>query len=157
MQSVLQAKIFGGHMPTDIDVEKLNQEFGVPTEGQKLLYSDLEKCLGTSKSTSRFRSVLSAWRRLLDKKHNLLLKAIPNIGFEVMTPTMRVSHCSGGFSRGLRRIYKSALDAARTRRDGLPVDEVRVLDHVQNTGASLRLAAQAAARQLKYMEDSDKV
>ena len=143
-------KIYRGKLPTELDYVKLEQVLGVPYEGQLITYERLEEILGMNRQTSRFRSVVGAWRRKLAKEHNLVFKAVAGRGLECADNHSRVSLCARQHNSGLRHIARSSILAARTSRTGLPPEEVRVLDHIQNCGAQLRLAAATAARQLNY-------
>lgn len=141
-----------GGIPTELDVRKLEEKFGVPKPGQTISYQEIAACIGNSNKENRFWSVTNAWRNKLFRENNIVTEAIPNEGFEFLDAHKRVSHSVGKFKGGLRKIAKGSAVAASTDRAGLTQEEVRVCDHVQNTGAALRLAAATAARQISYQD-----
>lgn len=142
---------FGG-IPTDIDVRRLQEQFGIPKPGEVVSYAAISECIGNSKTESRFWSVTNAWRKQLFRENNLVTEAIRNEGFEFLDAHKRVGHSVGKFKQGLRRVSKASMVAASTDRRDLTPEENRVCDHIQNTGAQIRLAAATAARQLTYVD-----
>jgi hypothetical protein len=149
MKMVGNNKVFAGGVPTDIDVQKIVDEIGVPKEDQMIEYSALEKILGIRKESYRWRTVVNAWRRRLEREHNVLFRAVMNEGYRALAPSGRVDIAGSTFKGALRRIGRAATIASGTDRERLTDEEKRVVDHVQNTGAALRLAASQAARKMK--------
>lgn len=147
-----KSQMYFGGVPTDLDVEKLKTKFGVPAPGTAISYQAIAECLGISRNEFRWHSVVGAWRRHLDRQFNVILKAMKNDGFVALDPSGRVDYSGRKYKGGLRQVVRAATVAARTDRGSLSPEEVRVCDHIQNTGASLRLAAATAARSLKYEE-----
>lgn len=147
-----KSQMYFGGVPTDLDVEKLKTKFGVPAPGTAISYQAIAECLGISRNEFRWHSVVGAWRRHLDRQFNVILKAVKNDGFVALDPSGRVDYSGRKYKGGLRQVVRAATVAARTDRGSLSPEEVRVCDHIQNTGASLRLAAATAARSLKYEE-----
>ena len=142
---------FGG-IPTDIDVRRLQEKFGVPQPGESISYALISEVLGNSRTESRFWVVTGAWRRQLFRENNLVTEAIRNEGFEFLDAHRRVGHAVNRFKQGLRRVGRASLVAASTDRSNLAPEEARVCDHIQNTGAQVRLTAATAARQLTYVD-----
>ena len=70
---------FGG-IPTDIDVRRLQEKFGVPQPGESISYALISEVLGNSRTESRFWVVTGAWRRQLFRENNLVTEAIRNEG-----------------------------------------------------------------------------
>jgi hypothetical protein len=145
-----ETKLFLGGVPTDIDVEKLREHLGTLKHGDMIPYQEISDCLGIQKGECRWYSVVSAWRKRLDRENNILLKAIPNEGYRVLDGHGRVEASAWTYKKGLRRIHRATVIASKTDRNGLDENEIKTLDHIQNTGASLRLAAATAARQIDY-------
>lgn len=140
--------IFGNGIPTEPDVKKLRDTFGVPAVGQEIPYSAIEAAIGVNRKTHRWATVTNAWRKALDREHNVLMDAIPNVGFRVMDPSERVVFSASTYKGGLRRIARAGNVAERTDVKGLKPEELRVRDHISRAAASLRLAAATQAREL---------
>jgi hypothetical protein len=145
-------KIGVGGLPTDIDVQRLQEKFGVPKPGDFISYADITACLGNQRKEPRFWTVTNSWRAKLFKENNLVTKAVRDEGFEFLDSHKRVTHSVALFDSGLSKVDRASLVAARTDRTGLAPEEVRVCDHFQNLGAQLKLAAATAAQQLTYAD-----
>lgn len=146
-------KVFGnGGIPTDIDVERIIKEIGIPQPGDVVLYADIDRVLSMDRSNYRWKSVVMAWRKKMDREHNIILKARTNEGFVALDGSGRADFCGRVYKGGLRRITRAAVVATRTDRIGLSAEDVRTLDHIASTGASLRLAAATAARQIVHQK-----
>lgn len=146
------SRLFKGSIPTDVDVELLRQKFGVPDPGQTILYTEIEKAINQPHQSNRWRSIVTAWRKKLDRESNILLRAEPRKGFVAMDGHSRVDYSTSTFRGGLRRVAKAALVAVRTDRDSLDPEETRALDHVQKVAGAIRTTAAVEARKLRYPE-----
>ncbi len=98
---------FFGGIPTKPDVEKLMDHFSVQ-EGDVIEHENIIAVIGVEPSSNRYRNVVNAWRKALLTQKNLLLVAIPSVGYKVLTPTERVAHGVDGFVKSGRRIRKNA-------------------------------------------------
>lgn len=105
------ARLYLGGLPTDIDVRKLKARFGVPQVGQELSHSELAECIGVDKTSTRYGSVMAAWRRALKREHNLVLGAVPGEGFRVLTDAERMSEDTRKGVIGARMIARAVKDS----------------------------------------------
>lgn len=151
-------KIFFAGLPTGPDVQKLIDTLGMPSEGNHIPYADVEAVLGLTRKNDphRWASVTGAWRKRVEREANIILKAVSNQGYDALTPSGRVDHSGRTYKGGLKKIVRASNVAAGTDRTSLSPEEVRTCDHIQNTGAQLKLAAATAARQLKAPVSSTK-
>ena len=122
------ATIFGGGVPTAPDVDRLAAHFNVPAIGTVIRYDEIAKVIGTGVGESRFKTVFGAWRKRLDGQHNIFLRAVPNVGYEVLNSKQCVVVSASKFKTGLRRIRKSADMAIRINKAELGAEEQRVCD-----------------------------
>jgi hypothetical protein len=144
------ADMFFGGIPTAPDVEKLVEKFGVPAVGLLISYAEVTAVIREEKESFRFKSITTAWRKLLYNEHNLVLKAVATQGYEVLDNKQRVTFSTGKYKHGLKHIRKSADIASRTAEDGLSNEEKRARDHIVHTSGLLQLAAATEARKLRY-------
>lgn len=142
--------VFGGGIPTEIDVNALMDCYGAPAPGAMIPYEKISELIGVRRDENRWRTIVTAWRRRLEREHNLLLRAVKGEGFEVMDGSARVAFAASTYKGGLRRVARAAAVAAKTSRQGLSEDEAKVCDHLQRVGATIRLTAATEARKLKY-------
>lgn len=136
-------------VPTKPDVDKLLERFGVPDPGTEISYTDIVRVITCERGSFRFASVTNAWRKILDRNHNIILRAIPGKGFAAMTSADRVLYCGSKYKSGLRHVARSASVAERTNRTGLTENQTRSLDHLSRVGAAIRLSAAMEDRFLR--------
>jgi hypothetical protein len=123
----MKAKLFVGGVSTEPDVKRLLETFGCPDEGKVISYADVEAMLGIERTTSRFRTVVTAWRRQLKKLHNVEMFTLSGVGYRVLAPADRVVGSVNEFARGVRKIGRAV-----TRIESVPVER---LDQKQQKSA----------------------
>lgn len=136
---------------TSVEVDALIKKYPSLKAGDKISYEELSKIVGAEKGTSRFASVVNAWRKRLDHEYNTVLGCIPNTGFEVLENSKRIDRSSKGVRYGLRKIDRSSRLAARTDESGLTESELKIRDHLARIGASLVSIAQTESKKLSYV------
>lgn len=144
--------IFNGGISTEPEVNDLIEKIGIPTPGQQISYKTIGEIAKATRGTGRWNSITLAWRKRLERQHNILLIAVPNEGFQAMNNSDRVNEAGKKFKTGLKRIERAVIVVQKTDRAGLSDDEKKAADFIQNTGASLRAAERLAARSLAYPE-----
>jgi len=142
---------FSVGMPTDVDVRRLVDQFGTPGIMTLIPYADLEGCLKMRRDQLRFRTVTAAWRKKLEREHNLMTVAVPNEGFRVLDNPGRVDSVSRLYKHGLRRIMKSGERALRTPDNGLTAEQRRARDFVGSTAGTIKLQAAIEARRMREL------
>jgi len=142
------AKLFQGGVPTDIDVQRLSEQYGVPDEGARIAYADVAKLIGSPHGSNRYRSVLSAWRRrLLREPHNRLLKARPDLqAYEVLKANGRMAQCGAWRRHTMRTERRIYLVAGSTNVQELTPENEALRTHLMQTSAT---ALQSARMQAK--------
>ena len=129
--------VFFGGIPTDIDVKKITDTLGLPDPGTLVLYETLEEIIDVTRKESRFRSVVGSWRKQLLRDHNLITEGIRDEGIKILENKDRGDHCMRQVAKGSKAIKRGYDRAARTQRDGLTTEQLRVLDHVMNLSGSI--------------------
>lgn len=146
----MKSMAFNSGIPTAPDVKRLGDAVGVPAIGTVIEYKAVEDAIGSKRDSSRFRSVTEAWRKKLEREHNILVVAIANVGFKFATPSERVENSAMRFKSGLRKIRRAATIAEATPDDGLTPDEKRARAHIGATGAALLLMNATKAKEIKF-------
>ena len=144
---------FGAGIPTSLDVEKLMTRFGVPDPGDVLPYGEIEHEIKQERGSYRWGSVISAWRKKLEREYNIILEAVPNKGYKALDGAGRVDLAGRTYKGGLRRVTRAATVAVKTDRSTLTDEQKRVVDHIQDAGAKLRMLAAQEARKIKWAEE----
>src|SRR3990172_4657079 len=127
-----------GGMAKDVDVQILVREIGVPAEGELIEYGRLEGILRLPRSKTRWRTIVRAWIRWVEREHNVMLTAVPNVGYVRGDNHARVDVIIAQHQSGIRRIVRAAVRAAATERDGLDPNDVAHLEHIERMPARLR-------------------
>lgn len=143
---------FLGRIPTDIDVTKLIEKYGVPVEGTEIPYDEIETLIGTKRRSYRWSSVCKAWRKKLERDHNILLGAYNARCFKVLNPSKRVDTAGAKYKTGIKAIGRAVVIAEKTDVSKLGPEDRKICEHLQKTGSSIRIASVTAAKQLKYPE-----
>ena len=118
-------------LPTGPDVKDLLDKYGTPGYGVKIFYSDIYKLLQLDptkeKDRNRFKTVTNAWRKRLEKEHNIVTRALRGEAFQVMNASERVKDVAAHLVSGGRKIRKGAI---RSRK--IPLKEMTARDRVYN-------------------------
>jgi hypothetical protein len=144
-----EAKPFSVHfagVPTAPDVEKLEARFKIPEEGEVIPWKEIENVIGLGKGTSRFGTVVDAWRKRMFAKHNVVIGAERGKGLVRLTHDGRMDHCASktkGMARTLTRVVRVASSTDKSR---LSPENRKVADHFDKLGANMRLAYAASSR-----------
>ncbi len=141
-------------IPTAPDVQALIDEFPSIAEGDFIPYGDIEEIIKVEHGSGRFISVTTAWRKKLFQEQNLLLKAVPGEGYQVLDPAGRVDFSGKKFVSGLRFVKRAGTVAGMTERSFLTTEQTKTLDHIVNTAAMIKLTSNLEARKLRVTAPS---
>lgn len=142
------ATVFNKGIPTEPDVRRLCDVFADLPAGRKLAWSELAAVIGSEYGTHRFRSVVAAWRKKMDRERNILFGAVRGYGIEVLDGHGRTGAAGSTYKAGIRRVSRAGDIAVRTDVSTLSPQDRRVVDHVTRVAAELRLVAATRTRQL---------
>lgn len=143
-----ESKLFVGGVPTDPDVRKLREAFGVPNEGTLLAWVEIERVIGEKKGTSRFNTVVGAYRRAMKREHNAVFEAVPGKGLLHLPPNERVEFGIRNRQFGIRKTFRAVSVIATTDRKRLTPENGRVADHNDRFAAAMRLTVATQAKEL---------
>ena len=121
------AKTFFRGVPTEVDVKRLEDAFGIPSEDTLIDYGEIENALQLAKDSSRFETVLRAWRGKLEREYNLLMVSVRGQGIKAATPDTRVTWASKKLKQGRRAIVRGSGIAATTDANRLSDGKAREL------------------------------
>jgi hypothetical protein len=102
-------KAYSGGIPTRMDVEALSHGIGVPEEGAEIPHWRIEELIKCSWRTSRYRTVVSAWRASLVRMHGIFLASIPGRGYRALAPGQQVEEGNRRLGLGFRAIQRAAV------------------------------------------------
>ena len=144
-------KVFRGGIPTKIDVDRLVDRFGLPKEGQVITFEELQDALPDIEfKSNRWHTVIDAWKKHLEKKHNIILGSKRGEGKIALLPEGRIDLAKDKYSTGIKMTGRAALLAIKTDRERLTPESKRTADFLRNAGAQIRLVDATAAKELAY-------
>ena len=149
-------RMFFRGVPTEPDVIRLVNAFGVPSETDPIRYEEAARVIGSPVRSNRFRTVTTAWRKQVKAAHGVLVMARDG-AFRARKPGERISFGKSK-TRSSVRAAGVALDAVMgADRSRLTDVERADADKVQRVASSLRFAAQAEARRAAEVTRARKV
>jgi len=144
--------IFSGGVPTEPDVKTLMDQYGEIGEGVTIPWEEISLAINVPCKSSRYRTVVNAWRKRMEKEKGMLLIAINGVGLEVASPSQRVTKAHGYYKQSLRRVKRSTDIADGTDRVRLTDIERRACDYYSKIGGVFRLAAATEQKKLPKAE-----
>jgi hypothetical protein len=137
--------LFRGGIPTDGDVKKLIDTFGVPEVGRSIPYESVASTISTPVKSSRFKTITNRWRSKLASLNNLIVEAFDG-AFHVMAPDRRVMHTGDRIRKGFKQFRKAHVIISSTDVSGLSPELRAQADHYKQTTATAIQASRARAR-----------
>ena len=141
-----KSRVWFAGVPTEPDVRRLLDRYGVPDVGSRVNYEDVAAVLGVAIKSARFREVTRRWRKRLAKENNIIVGCDPGVAFFVLTEPERLDTGCGKFSSGVR-IMRRGVDLVRGCDDAkLDTQERQRKFHIETTGAKLLFLEREEAR-----------
>lgn len=141
--------LFFSGIPTAPDVKKIEDSLGTPKEGDIVEWGMIEKIILCTRNTYRFSSVVTAWRKKLEREQNILMIAEPGKGLKAASPDERIDWSARKVRYGRRAIVRGSAVAASTDTARLSSACAETRAWICDVPARLRLAEQCAARPVK--------
>lgn len=136
----------------EIFIKLLRSEFGVPSSGSIIKYSDIDKVLGFSRSGSlkpKWYSVVGSWKKELKTMHNIVTKNIINVGIEVLDGPKRINQAGSKYTTGLKRIGECYDISSNTSISDLSKEEKQKRDHLVMSSGRIIMMAEKMENKIK--------
>lgn len=154
-------KVVIGGVPTSPEVKRLLAAFPDPQPGTTISHADIETVLNLSRDSSRYRTIITAWRRQLLLEQNIDIDALSGVGFYVPAPFERVTISTRDFRRGIGRVGKAVRRISRVPMERLTNEEQVKAEHTRRrmeaTLSEGRSATKEIAIRLAPLEQSPRV
>lgn len=144
------SKVFFGGVPVGPEVNRLIDQFGVPSEGQTITHAEIEQTTGAAYRSCRFRTIVAHWRKRLFKEHNLDSVAEIGVGIRFLNPVERVTVCATQLIRTSRAVRRGFVRTSTIPADRLDSVSRAKYDHTIRIGRVMFDAATANAKALTY-------
>jgi hypothetical protein len=84
------SKLFFGGIPVRPDVEKLMKSIAIEA-GRLVTHSEIVRVLRLDPKSSRYRTVVTSWRKTIEREKFLRLDGESGVGYRVLTPEQAIS------------------------------------------------------------------
>lgn len=145
-------KVYGRGIPTAIDTDKLYKALGTPIPGTMITFEEFENILELDKNSSRFHTVLNAWRNRLKRENNLIFRSIRNVGLEACNSHTRVEIAARMHGSAIKQIVASSDIVSSTNTENLTDQEKKVCEHIRRMGAHINNAYLTSSKYLNLQE-----
>jgi hypothetical protein len=144
-----ESVIWAAGVPTAPDVDALLQSFPLTSPGDEILHENIEKRLGgLSRRTFRYKTILDALRKKLERERNIILGAMPGRGYVVLDNNERVDAGSAKMQHAGRAARRAAVLSSGASRKDLDAEHRAKQDHLTVVSASIIGAMRTQARAL---------
>lgn len=150
MAETSKKNLYFGGVPTDIDLKRLDDAFGVPEIGTIITHEDIENVIMVKWKSHRYATVTTRWRKMLERDHAVLMTAIKGEGYKAANARERVETASNKLGYGKRMIGRAVGIAARTDTRKLSQEVRGVCEHVKNIGQMIRQSISTAPKKIEY-------
>lgn len=149
------SKLFLGGIPTDIDVRKLIDAFGKPEIGAEVTHEQIEEVLGIGRDTNRYRGVTLAWRKKLERDHNIRMGSAAGVGYRSLSPSERISAAIVGTQQGARKQLRAIRSSDRVVTDDPVLQKKQELLH--RYGIAIASEANSTMKQIEPPKPSQQM
>ena len=143
-----ESKLFFGGMNVENELKLMDKAFSEAKPGDVIPHEDIEKTINLSRKESRYRTVISRWRRDMLKTKNLDIESRRGEGYAVLTPTERVSSGSRHIGLHNRAMKRTFYRVSTIPREQLDSTEAKTADHLQVFMAKMIDDMSSASRQI---------
>lgn len=139
-----KSDLFFGGVPTGPDIKALREAFPEEemTPGDVIQYSIVEELLGVTVQTSRFRTVTTRWRKIVEKESKIILGVKPGVGFVVLSDSDKVDLSGAKIRSSFRSARRSFVVTGYVDTKNLSEHEVNRLDSLKRSAAAVLCAHQ---------------
>lgn len=140
------------NIPTRVDVDALIKEIGIPEVGSHISYNRIIEVIKVERTTGRWNGVVEAWKRELQNKHGIELRAVANEGFDVLDDNGKTNKVHGYVKKAANSFRRAEKTARLVDRTKLTDENKKVYDHTMNFVAAVKLADATVAKQIDLPE-----
>ena len=143
----IDAVLYFKGLPTDPEMRKLREAYPKDSlkEGRTIQYDELESIIGTAYGSSRFDTVISRWRRLMQREHGIHIDPhVPGKSLKVLDDHEKAEKAKKAFQESVKKELKSVMVFKDIARDNLTLEERAQTDFIM-----AKIAKRQAISQIK--------
>jgi hypothetical protein len=123
-------KIFLAGIPTDADVRTLMEKFNNYQPGTEVLYTEIADFVRIAVRSSRFETVLGAWRKRIRKEENVIFKRLGD-RIRFLAEMERVQEDAAAYRQGAKKQIRAYGDISMVRTEKLDELGRKKADHIK--------------------------
>ena len=140
-------------VPHDPAVQRIIEAHGELSPGVVVDYPLLEEAMYEARDSNRGRAIINKWRRYLFSEHNVVLRNVPNVGYEVCDTSGRLMVCNNKEKQARKRIRHALAIANTSNRGDMSAPEFGYVQHLNRTYASILLYNAVSPKALELPTD----
>ena len=148
--TMAEACVYRRGIPTEPDVNKLKEKF--PDTNLKnndiIPYQDIALIIGVAVSSSRFKTVMSVWRKYLEQTSNIILKPLKGQGYLVLSDSGKLNAAADKYKSAKKMAARAIIITTHINTSNLTQAEKDTMTKLQNN-AGLMISSEAARRPLE--------
>jgi hypothetical protein len=131
--------IFIGGIPTGPDVRKIRQKYPDNTlsVGTTIEYKKISALIGHEPGSYRFKTVTSAWRKVVEKESAIFIGTNPGVEFVVLNEREKLDLAGSKYRHSLRASRRANIVASHVNRKEISEEEATRLDFIDNRSAAI--------------------
>jgi hypothetical protein len=148
--------LFFGGVPTEPDVRALRDAFpdSKMAHGDLITHAQVEATIGTSRASSRYRTVTTRWRKAVERETGrVILGPEKGVGFRVLDNTQKIDLGYLKFTSAVRSARRAHVITARLDAGATEDDKARALQLQRRTAAVIASAQIRSASDLPKLEN----
>jgi hypothetical protein len=126
-------------VPHDPAVQRIIEAHGELSPGMVVDYPLIEEAMYEERDSGRGRAIINKWRRYLFNEHNVVIRNVPKVGYEVCDTSGRLMTCVNKEKQARKRIRLALAIANTSSREDMSAPEVGYVQHLNRTYASILL------------------
>jgi len=134
-----KARVCTNGTPTSPVVDQIMETIGDIEPGLIVGIELIETISGETRTSNRYKGVVGALKKRMFSENGVVLRAVPNKGYEVLDAHKRVDYASAQQHTGIKKIVWGGVVAASTDRALLTEQEKAAVDRATYIAGSLRL------------------
>ena len=143
-----EGNLFFGGLPTNIELAKLREAYpeGDLKVGDFIPYHEVEKLLGLTWDSSRFKTVTNRWRRVIENETNIFIHPDPGKGFIILSEPEKLSLSGKQIKSAGKKARRSFVINSRVNRKELTDNQKALSDHLSGVAAKMHASSQIKKR-----------
>ena len=144
-----ESKLYFRGMSVEGDIKTLNETFKTITDGEVIPHDEIERAVGETRDSIRYRTIVTRWKIDILKNRNLELVSRRGEGYVALTPSERVGAGLERMIQQMRAMRRAHYRISTVPRERLNSVEAKNADHLQMVWAKTIDSLNAERRKIE--------